>query len=76
MIHKPINIKKAEQLYQKLRGIRQDATMDNMNLDPCVKGNPLTQTVLKATEQWRNTSLVSPLDEVLEQIKEACGFNY
>lgn len=76
MRHNTMGIKKTEELYWKLREIRRAATMETMNLDPFVQGNPLTQTVREATDRWRNIHLVSPLDAVLKEIKDTCGFTY
>ncbi|KKN75827.1 hypothetical protein LCGC14_0377030 [marine sediment metagenome] len=74
MIHKPIGIKQAERIYDGLREIRQTATMKSMNLDSGTPGNPITKLVRKKTQLWRESWLVEPLDNIITQIREQCGF--
>lgn len=74
MIHKPIGIKQAERIYEALRTIRKDATMEGMSLDPGTRGSPITKLVREKTQLWRNSWLVEPLDNIIAQIQKQCGF--
>ena len=76
MRHQGIGVKESERIYQALRTIRKDATMDTMNLDPHDLDKPVTKLVREKTQIWRESWLLCPLDKILAQMKKRCGFTY
>ena len=59
---------KAEKILQRLRSVRDTATMHDASFG--FADLVLTEMIKKETRRWRNTWIISPLNEIIEELNE------
>lgn len=73
MKHKPLGIKAAESILDKLEEIRRVATMETADFDDPQTDNINTAEIRRLTELWRQSWIISPLDRCIAKIKQSCN---
>lgn len=59
---------KAEKILQRLRSVRDTATMETAAFG--FNDSVLTEMIRKETRIWRNSWIISPLTEIMEELNE------